>query len=182
MTLCGKTDHSAVTVHIPGTSFITKTDTNGTFIIPNVSEDKYTVLFSKEGYEKYLQADVLVLPKRITTLTNIILKKPAFLRGIVNVNDNGMTNAKRENKEKLRIKGEMNKLHIPEITISVALFALFAIGTICIFLGETLFTTLKMALIVFIVFMILGFFTEFMTNQFKKGRVSFSRNQHRQRR
>ena len=57
----GESEHYDITVYIPGTSYIAKTDKDGSFSIYNVPEGKYTLRYTHAGYMPVMKDGVILV-------------------------------------------------------------------------------------------------------------------------
>jgi hypothetical protein len=88
VTLESANNHSDIDVYIPGTSFIAKTDNEGNFIIFYIPAGRWTVKFSKSGYDELEIDDVEIKPSQITTLPAVQLTLPGSGSGEIIITAN----------------------------------------------------------------------------------------------
>jgi len=69
----GASDHSEIHVFIPGTSFATFTDSEGSFTIPNVPEGTYDLKASKENYGTISLSEVAVESGKDSNIGSVVL-------------------------------------------------------------------------------------------------------------
>lgn len=72
-TLTGQTDHAGIDVYIPGTTYIAKTASDGSFEISRVPVGKHDLYFDKDGYGRGINGLVEVKPGAATTIPEMRL-------------------------------------------------------------------------------------------------------------
>ena len=94
VTLKGEEDSSDIDVYLYGTSFATKTDTGGKYVISDVPQGTYKAVFSKDGYITE-EKNVIVFNsnptvKPVSTISSFsLLNYYGSISGQVTVNDSG---------------------------------------------------------------------------------------------
>lgn len=77
-TLANQTDHTGISVYIPGTSMQAKTDAAGAFLIKDIPEGAYKLLFEKDGYVTASLNNVLVTSGDTTIIVTLDTVSPVL--------------------------------------------------------------------------------------------------------